>query len=157
MLPYIYDCIIIGAGASGLMCAASMAAAPREDFRGLILDAPARPGPKLLMSGGGRCNITHAGSIKDFVPLYRAADPAADAGRFLRTTLYRHSNLDLMGFLEAAGLPLVTEEDGRVFPASGKAKDVLDLLLAEATIIPKKAEKPEENKAEKTAEEDAEA
>ena len=130
MLPYIYDCIIVGAGASGLMCAASMAAAPREDFRGLILEATARPGTKLLMSGGGRCNITHAGSIKDFVPLYHTADPAADAGRFLRTTLYRHSNLDLMGFLEAAGLSLVTEEDGRVFPASGKAKDVLDLLLA---------------------------
>ena len=42
MLPYLYDCIIIGAGASGLMCAASMAAAPREDFRGLILEATAR-------------------------------------------------------------------------------------------------------------------
>ena len=67
----IHDCIIIGGGAAGLFCAAGFPPQPGHGgFRGLILEKTHRPGTKLLMSGGGQCNITHSGSIKDFIPRY---------------------------------------------------------------------------------------
>lgn len=117
-----YDIIIIGGGASGLMLAASL---NLNNKRGIILEKTSRLGTKLLMSGGGRCNITHGGSIKDFISAY------GDAGRFLRKPLYRHSNVELMSFLEDSGLALI-EEKGRVFPESMKASDVLNIFLEKA-------------------------
>ena len=62
----IYDCIIVGAGAAGLFAGARFDMA----VTGLILEKTSRAGTKLLMSGGGQCNITHAGSIKDFIDRY---------------------------------------------------------------------------------------
>ena len=131
-----YDCIIIGGGASGLMLAASL---DLEGRAGLILEKTARPGAKLLLSGGGRCNITHGGSIKEFVSAY------GDAGSALRKCLYRHSNIALASWLEDAGISLADERGepvfsydldsaGRVFPASMKASDILDLLLGRARL-----------------------
>ena len=118
-LMMIYDCIIIGAGASGLFCSASM----DRPVRGLILEKTKHPGTKLLMSGSGQCNITHAGSIKDFIDCY-----GRHGGR-IRKCLYRYSNTSLTGFMESGGVPAVTREDGKVFPASMDARDVLDMLL----------------------------
>ena len=62
-----YDVVIIGGGASGLMLAANLDMSGR---RGLILEKTGSPGTKLLMSGGGRCNITRGGSIKSFIKAY---------------------------------------------------------------------------------------
>lgn len=143
----IYDVIIIGAGASGLFAAASAdlhakgtaslsegssdakgTASSFGDpfFRGLILEKTSHPGTKLLMSGSGQCNITHAGSIKDFVSCY------GDKGKKIRSCLYKHSNLALMEFLEDNGVEVFTREDGKVFPNSMEAHDVLYLLLRRA-------------------------
>lgn len=116
----IYDCIIVGAGAAGLFAGARFDMAAT----GLILEKTSRAGTKLLMSGGGQCNITHAGSIKDFIDRY------GKKGGRIRSCLYKHNNLELMAFLEENGIPTVTqEEDGRVFPASRKAQDIRDLLV----------------------------
>lgn len=131
-----YDCIIIGGGASALMLAA------RLDVRnmpggGLIIEKTGRCGTKLLMSGGGRCNITHGGSIKDFISCY------GDAGPRLRKCLYRHSNMDLASWLEENGIQLADSKGetvyswdladaDRVFPASNKASDILNLFLEKA-------------------------
>jgi predicted Rossmann fold flavoprotein len=128
-----YYCIIIGGGASALMLAA------RLDMNnvpggGLIIEKTGRCGTKLLMSGGGRCNITHGGSVKDFIICY------GEAGPRLRKCLYRHSNIDLASWLEENGMPLADSrgepvyswdltDAGRVFPASHKASDILNLLL----------------------------
>lgn len=91
---------------------------------GLILEKTGRAGTKLLMSGGGQCNITHGGSIKDFIDRY------GKKGGRIRSCLYKHNNLELISFLEKNGIPTVTqEEDGRVFPASRKAQDIRDLLV----------------------------
>ncbi len=133
----IYDIAIIGAGASGLMLAANL---DMEGSRGIILEGSSCVGSKLLMSGGGHCNITHGGSIKDFVYAY------GSEGQALRRCLYRHSNLDLARWLTEHGVELADEygdhvdpsygsngidNDGRIFPASMKARDVLDALLRE--------------------------
>ncbi|MBQ6314437.1 MAG: aminoacetone oxidase family FAD-binding enzyme [Mogibacterium sp.] len=114
-----YDCIIIGGGASGLMLAATL---DMKGRKGLLLEKTTRLGTKLLMSGGGRCNITHGGSIKEFVNVY------GEAGPRLRKCLYRHSNTDLTSWLEAKGIPLTNEHD-RIFPASMKASDILGVFL----------------------------
>lgn len=127
----IYDVIIVGGGASGLFCAASADfyakgnTSPLGDstFSGLILEKTPRAGTKLLMSGSGQCNITHAGTIKDFVSCY------GDKGKKIRSILYKHSNLKLMEFLEGNGVDVFTREDGKVFPKSMDAHDVLYLLL----------------------------
>ena len=119
----IYDCIVIGGGASGLFFASKTNLGTRN---GLILEATPRIGMKLIMSGGGHCNITHAGAIKDFVPRY------GESGKAIRKILYRHSNLELIEFLESNGVPCEAEEDGRVFPKSKKAMDVRAMLVRKA-------------------------
>ena len=124
MDSYIYDIAVIGGGASGLMLAANLDIG-EPGLSGIVLEGSPRPGSKLLMSGGGRCNITHGGSIKDFVDCYGAAGPA------LRRCLYKHSNLELMKWFEGLGVEL-TEEEGRVFPASMRSRDILDTLISEA-------------------------
>lgn len=131
-----YNCIIVGGGASALMLAArlNMNNIPGG---GLIIEKTGRCGTKLLMSGGGRCNITHGGSIKDFISCY------GDAGPRLRKCLYMHSNIDLASWLEENGIPLADSKGeplyswdladaGRIFPASHKASDVRELLIRKA-------------------------
>ena len=129
-----YRCLIIGGGASGLMLAARL---DLKGTAGLVLEKTSRPGTKLLMSGGGRCNITHGGSIKDFIGCY------GEAGRHLRKCLYRHNNIELASWLEENGICLADEKGvpvnswdisdaGRIFPASMKASEVLSLLMDRA-------------------------
>ncbi|MBP3816221.1 MAG: aminoacetone oxidase family FAD-binding enzyme [Firmicutes bacterium] len=115
----IYDCIVIGGGASGLFFAAGL----DRPCRGLILEKTGRVGTKLLMSGGGRCNITHDGDIKDFVKCY------GEGGKLIRRVLYRYSNIRLRDFLLENGIETYGEEDGRVFPKSNKASEVLEMLI----------------------------
>ena len=119
----IYNYIVVGGGASGLFFTANI-----DGFGApsLILEKTERPGSKLLMSGGGRCNITHEGSIKDFVPRY------GENGKRIRRILYRHNNLELIDWLSKNGIDTISEDDGRVFPVSQRASDVLDFLLKKA-------------------------
>lgn len=115
----IYDCIIIGAGASGLFCSSTI----EHPINGLILEKTKRPGTKLLMSGSGQCNITHDGSIKDFVSCY------GKNGKKIRNCLYKYNNLSLVDFLEKNNIKTITRPDGKIFPKSMDAHDILDLLL----------------------------
>ena len=112
--------LIIGAGAAGLMCAANLSTG------GIMLEGSSRIGTKLLMSGHGHCNITHAGSIKDFPSCY------GEAGRSIRKILYKYSNADLIDFLASRGVNTVTSEDDRIFPESMRAQDVRDAFLEAA-------------------------
>ncbi|HIU25957.1 MAG TPA: aminoacetone oxidase family FAD-binding enzyme [Candidatus Copromorpha excrementigallinarum] len=119
----IYDCIVIGAGASGLF----FAAVRNRPVNGLILERTGMAGTKLLISGNGRCNITHSGSIKDFIPRY------GKNGRLIRRCLYKYSNSSLIDFLESGGIKTVTRDDGKVFPFSMRAADIRDFLLKKAS------------------------
>lgn len=117
----VYDRIIIGGGAAGLYCAALSPVG-----RGLILEKKRSPGQKLLLSGSGQCNLTHGGSIKDFIGHY------GPGGSKIRSALYKASNLSLMDFFTDRGLELIERADGKVFPKSMEAAQVLGLLLRQA-------------------------
>lgn len=119
----VYDLIIIGAGAAGLFAGASLP----FPVSGLILEKKAAPGRKLLMSGSGQCNLTHGGSIKDFIPHY------GKNGAQIRQVLYRFNNRSVVDFFESRGVPLFEREDEKYFPKSLKAQDVLNALTRACT------------------------
>jgi len=112
--------IVVGGGAAGLMAAGQAA---EQGANTLVLEKMKRPGRKLCITGKGRCNITNIAAPADFVSHF------GKTGNFLRQAFSRFFNTDLIDFLQALGLELVTERGGRVFPASGKASDVLEVLL----------------------------
>ena len=113
--------IVIGGGPAGLM-AAGQAAENGADT--LLLEKQRKPGRKLCITGKGRCNITNTADVPDFLTHFGKTGP------FLHQAFARFFNTDLLDFLKKQGLEIVIERGGRVFPASGKAADVLDVLLA---------------------------
>ncbi len=115
-----WDIAVIGAGAAGLMAALRAAELGR---RVLLLEKNRRPGVKILMSGGTRCNITHATDNRGIVEAYGLP------GRFLHSPLAAFSVQDTIDFFENEGVLTKVEETGKVFPVSNKAADVLDALL----------------------------
>lgn len=114
-----YQNIIIGAGAAGLYCGCALGGDT------LILEKTSRPGSKLLASGSGQCNITHGGSIKDFIGHY------GSHGKNIRRVLQRHGNIPLRDFFESLGVSLLEREDGKIFPSSMKSMSILQALLRE--------------------------
>jgi predicted Rossmann fold flavoprotein len=111
---------VIGAGAAGLT--AAIAAAERGS-RVLLLEKNRRPGVKILMSGGTRCNITHATDNRGIVEAY------GPSGRFLHSALAAFSVEDTLALFENEGVATKVEESGKVFPVSNRAADVLGALL----------------------------
>lgn len=116
----IYDVIIIGAGASGLLTAARLDLHSRS---GLILEATHSPGTKLRMSGAGHCNFTHDGSIKEMLTGY------GNQGKKVRKVLYKYNNQAFVEFLESQGIPSHSRDGGRIFPQVESSQVVLDALL----------------------------
>lgn len=115
-----YDIIVIGAGAGGLFFGAAC-----SDFkRVLILEKTKKAGTKLLMSGSGQCNVTHGGSIKEFLSCY------GQNGKKIRSCLYKHNNIELCRFLSELGVESYEREDGKIFPLSMEAEEVRSALLA---------------------------
>ena len=117
-----YDVVVIGAGPAGLFCAIH---AGCSNNRVLLLEKNPDPGKKLLLSGSGQCNITHDGEIRDFLARY------GNHGKFLKPALFAFTNTDLITFFGERGLPMVTEENGKVFPKTLRSDDVLATLLVE--------------------------
>jgi predicted Rossmann fold flavoprotein len=115
-----WDVVVAGAGAAGLMAALR---AGERGKRTLLLEKNTRPGVKILMSGGTRCNITHATDNRGIVEAY------GPPGRFLFSALAALSVEDSVAFFEAEGVATKVEETGKVFPVSNKAADVLAALL----------------------------
>lgn len=91
-----------------------------------IFDA-ALPLSKLMLTGGGRCNLSHAIlDPRELAGLYPRG------GKFLTSAFSRFGVRETLDWFTSRGLRLVTEEDGRIFPASGRAADVRDVLTTEA-------------------------
>ncbi len=114
------DVIVIGAGAAGLMAGINAAERGR---RVLVLEKNRRPGVKILMSGGTRCNITQATDNRGIVAAF------GPPGKFLHSALAAFSVQDTIDFFAAEGVATKVEETGKIFPVSNKAADVLDALL----------------------------
>ena len=117
------DVIIVGAGASGLLAAIS---ACRNGKSVVVVEKNARAARKLMITGKGRCNVTNSDDIKDFMSnIY--PEP-----RFLYPAFKSFFSSDILAMLDEAGVEAVLERGGRYFPASGKAVDVVDALVATA-------------------------
>ncbi|MCL6581107.1 MAG: NAD(P)/FAD-dependent oxidoreductase [Firmicutes bacterium] len=79
-------------------------------------------GAKLLLSGGGRCNLTHTGDLDHLVRAF------GGSGRFLYGAFSRFGSDDIRALLAAEGVPTKVDEEGRVFPADDRARSVVDAL-----------------------------
>ena len=119
-----WDAIVIGAGAAGLMAAIHAAERGR---RTLLLEKGRKPGVKILMSGGTRCNITHDCDARGIVAAF------GPNGKFLHSALAAFGPRDAVEFFEAEGVLTKVEDTGKVFPVSDRALDVLNALLKRLT------------------------
>ena len=116
-----WEAVVIGAGAAGLMAAATSASFGRQT---LLLEKNRKPGVKILMSGGTRCNITQSTNNRGIVTAY------GPPGRFLHSALAAFGVDESIAMFEAEGVKTKIESTGKIFPASDKATDVLAALLA---------------------------
>ena len=122
------DILVVGAGAAGLFAATwagRTAAAAGQSLSIVVVDGARKVGAKILVSGGGRCNVTHH-EVREAD--YAGATPAA-----IRKVLLRFGVADTVRFFSAAGVDFYREPDtGKLFPATDSARTVLDALLREA-------------------------
>ena len=117
------DVCIIGAGPAGLMAAVCAA---REGASTLLLEAGPRCGRKLLVTGGGRCNFTHAGDANDLIQAF------GKAGRFLRHSFHEVQPAHVVEFFHSHGIESIVEPDGSIFPSTLTAADIRETLVRES-------------------------
>ena len=111
--------IVVGGGPAGMMAAA---VAAENGARVTLLEKKEQVGKKLKLTGKGRCNLTSALDGDNFMSGY------AGNGRFLYGALSQFSNQDLINFFKKRGLATIVERGQRVFPVSGRAEDVVQVL-----------------------------
>lgn len=116
------DVCIIGAGPAGLMAAVCAA---RAGAQVCVIERNSSAGRKLLLTGGGRCNLTHTGGIDDFIS---ACSPY---GNLLRPAFYTLSPKDLLDFFHTRGIQTQIEPNGSIFPLNKTASGIRDVLLNE--------------------------
>lgn len=118
------DLVVVGAGAAGLMAGIEAGRAAWDagrDIRIVCVDGARKIGAKILVAGGGRCNVTH-----------HAVDEKAYAGSTrpaIRKVLRRFDVPQTVAFFEAEGVHLKREDTGKLFPTTDSARTVLDALL----------------------------
>lgn len=142
------DIVVIGAGAAGLMSAIHAARAARQEFAKIIpatdtpeindsqtptslsvvvLDGAPRIGIKILVAGGGRCNVTHH--------VVREQDYAGSTPAAIRRVLNRFTVADCVEFFNQLGVELKQEDTGKLFPVTDDAHTVLNALLQAARTV----------------------
>ena len=114
-----YDVIILGAGAAGLLCAATAAQRGRSV---VVLERAPEPGRKILISGGGRCNFTNLHTAPE---RYLSANP-----HFAKSALSRYTPRDFLALVERYGIAWHEKTLGQLF-CDGSAKQIVAMLLAE--------------------------
>jgi predicted Rossmann fold flavoprotein len=114
-----YDAIIIGAGAAGLMCAIE---AGKRGRRVLLIDHANKPGKKILISGGGRCNFTNINVTPE---QFISHNP-----HFCKSALSRYTTADFIQLVKSYDISFYEKTLGQLF-CKNKSKDILNLLLEE--------------------------
>ncbi len=115
----IYDAVVIGGGAAGMMAAGTAA---QRGLKVCLVERNSVLGKKIRITGKGRCNLTNSCDVRTFL------DSVPTNGRFLYGALSDFSPDDTMDLFEKIGLPLKTERGNRVFPISDRAADVAEAL-----------------------------
>nr|WP_018872489.1 NAD(P)/FAD-dependent oxidoreductase [Thioalkalivibrio sp. ALJ16] len=119
----VFDVVVIGGGAAGLMCALTAGGRGR---RVLVLDHANRVGKKILMSGGGRCNFTN---------LYCEPDNFISANpHFVKSALSRYSQWDFIALVEKHGIPYHEKKLGQLF-CDRSSRDIVRMLLDECAAV----------------------
>jgi len=127
-LPKNCDILVIGAGAAGLFAATwagRVARAAGRPISIVAVDGAKKLGAKILVAGGGRCNVTHWRVSE--------ADYAGSTPPAIRKVLGRFTVEDTVGFFRESGVELKREETGKLFPVTDSARTVLDALVSSAT------------------------
>jgi len=117
-----YDVIVIGAGAAGMMCAVTSA---RDDKKVLLLEKLPRVGTKLKATGGGKCNLTNTLGIEEFMVSF------GKNGRFMKEALLSFDNKKTVNFFESIGVKTDCLDGFRVFPDSRNSTAVSSALRDE--------------------------
>jgi len=115
----IADVAVIGGGAAGCMAAIRASEFGRSV---LLLEKNESIGKKIMITGNGRCNLTNSLPIDGFIEKF------GQGGEFYRTAFYAFSNEDLISFFRAKGLEMVPEKYGKIYPSTGKAMSVVNVL-----------------------------
>jgi len=120
-----YDILIVGGGAAGFFAAINTAT-QNPNLKIAILERGSNVLSKVKISGGGRCNVTHA----EFIPNELVLNyPRGE--KELRGPFHNYMTGDTMQWFEERGVPLKIEEDGRVFPVSNSSQSIIDCFLEE--------------------------
>jgi predicted Rossmann fold flavoprotein len=126
-LPAACDVLVIGTGAAGLFAAAWAGRAARDAGQPLTIvavDGAKKLGAKILVAGGGRCNVTHWRVSE--------ADFAGSTPPAIRKVLRRFTVADTVAFFREAGVEFKREDTGKLFPVTDSARTILDALVQEA-------------------------
>ena len=116
-----HSIIVVGAGPAGIMAAIRA----RQLHQSVtLIETNASAAAKLLLSGKGRCNLTNACGLDEFLAHF-------PNGAFLRDAFKKFFNQDLMAFFEKRGLKLKVERQQRVFPSTDRSSSIRDVLLRE--------------------------
>ncbi|MGX8694316.1 MAG: NAD(P)/FAD-dependent oxidoreductase [Methanobrevibacter sp.] len=121
-----YDIAVIGGGPAGMMAAI----AAGKTSKVILLEKNSSLGNKLLLTGGGRCNITNNKPIKKLLNSF-------DEKNFLKHSFYTLTNEKLLSLFEDNGLNFIEEDDNRIFPETERSSDVINVLrdnLGDVTI-----------------------
>lgn len=113
-----FDVIIIGGGPAGMM--ASIVVAPKN--RVLLIEKNNKLGKKLELTGGGRCNLTNLKNINDFIKEIPVNN------KFLYSALNQLGPKEIYDYFTNIGVPLVVEDNDRVFPKDNKSKSIINAL-----------------------------
>ena len=116
---YEWQVVVVGGGPAGLLAAERAAS---RNLATLLLEKNRRPGAKIMISGGGHCNLTHAADARGIVAAF------GPSGRFLHSALAALGPQQLVDMIEAEGVATQIDAEGKVWPASRKAAHVLDAL-----------------------------
>ena len=118
--------IVIGGGAAGFFCAVNAARINRS-LKVTIIEKSSKLLSKVKVSGGGRCNVTHASfDIAEMSKRYPRGQ------HFVKKAFHQFFTTDIINWFEERGVKLKTEDDGRMFPVTDSSKTIINCLLQEA-------------------------